>query len=93
MLHTLLENALTHNAYAQGAVFRLERTEAPGGRIIYRLRSPLEEPRSAAGQGRGHEYVRARLNEAFGDDWSFTTGPSGNEWVDVIEMPGSSTRD
>ena len=39
-LHTLLENALTHNSYPRGAVFRLERDTAPGGRIVYRLRSP-----------------------------------------------------
>jgi len=86
-LHTLLENALTHNSYPHGAVFRLERDTAPGGRIVYRLRSPLDAPRSASGRGQGHEYVRARLKEAFDDDWSFTSGPLGNEWIDTIEVP------
>jgi hypothetical protein len=96
IFHTLLENALTHNAYAGGAVFRLEAAEAANGRRVYRLRSPLErrdgERGSAVehgrgGEGRGHAYVKARLQEAFGNAWSFTAGPNGGEWLDTIETP------
>jgi hypothetical protein len=90
VFHTLIENALTHNQYARGAVFRLEIEPVTGDRIVYRLRSPLELSESGRGQGRGHEYIRARLDEAFRNDWSFSTGPSGSEWVDVIVMPARS---
>ncbi|WP_187775565.1 histidine kinase [Luteimonas suaedae] len=87
-LHTLLENALTHNAYAGGAVFTLEAAKSASRRRSYRLRSPLESrPRGRGRDGRGHAYVRARLQEAFGDDWSFVAGPEGTEWVDTIEIP------
>jgi LytS/YehU family sensor histidine kinase len=89
-LHTLLENALTHNAYAGGAVFTLETARSASGLRACRLRSPLEgrTRRSGCdGRGRGHAYVSARLQEAFGDDWSFVAGPEGAEWVDTIEMP------
>ncbi|NZA25557.1 histidine kinase [Luteimonas sp. SJ-92] len=87
-LHTLLENALTHNAYAGGAVFTLEAAESGGGRSSYRLRSPFEgRARGRRRDGRGHAYVRARLREAFGDDWSFAAAPEGVEWVDTIEIP------
>jgi hypothetical protein len=96
IFHTLLENALTHNAYAGGAVFRLEAADAANGRRVFRLRSPLERgegERGSAGEsgrggeGRGHAYVKARLQEAFGDAWSFTAAPNGGEWLDAIEMP------
>ena len=88
VIHTLLENALTHNRYTEGAVFQLVAVAAPSGRRAYRLHSPLAgastEGRS---DGRGHAYVRARLQEAFGNGWAFTAGPAGGEWIDAIEMP------
>lgn len=88
VIHTLLENALTHNRYTAGAAFRLEVVTAPSGRRAYRLRSPLAgASTSRRGDGRGHAYVRARLQEAFGNDWAFTPGPADGEWIDVIEMP------
>jgi LytS/YehU family sensor histidine kinase len=97
IFHTLIENALTHNAYAGGAVFGLEAAEAANGRRVYRLRSPLQRSDSERGsavergrrrgEGTGHAYVKARLQEAFGDAWSFTAGPDGGEWLDTIETP------
>lgn len=90
LLHTLIENALTHNAYANGAVFELEAARTASGRRIYRLRSPHEaRPRERHDEGRGHAYVKARLSEAFGEDWSFASGPEGGEWIDTIELPGA----
>jgi hypothetical protein len=88
VIHTLLENALTHNRYGDGAVFRLVAVAAPSGRRAYQLRSPLADSSAARrSDGSGHAYVRARLQEAFGDDWAFTAGPANGEWVDAIEMP------
>lgn len=88
IFHTLLENALTHNAYKYGAAFRLEAGTSARGRRVYRLRSPREErARTHNGEGKGQAYVRARLQEAFGEEWSFAAGPAGGEWVDTIEVP------
>lgn len=90
VVHTLVENALTHNRYTAGAVFRLETAAIGGGQRAYRLHSPLAEARAACrgGDGRGHAYVRARLQEAFGQAWAFSSGPAGGDWIDAIEMPG-----
>jgi hypothetical protein len=88
VVHTLIENALTHNRYTEGAVFRLASVAAPSGRRAYRLHSPVAGELSApSSDGRGHAYVRARLQEAFGNDWAFTSGPADGEWIDAIEMP------
>lgn len=87
-IHTLLENALTHNRYTSGAAFRLETADGASGRRAYRLHSPLAGERAPGrGDGRGHAYVRARLQEAFGNDWAFTSGAADDEWIDVIELP------
>jgi hypothetical protein len=88
VIHTLLENALTHNRYTEGAAFRLVTAEAPSGRRAYRLHSPLAGASTARdSDGRGHAYVRARLQEAFGSDWTFAAGPAGGEWIDALEVP------
>ena len=87
IFHTLLENALTHNQYAGGAVFTLEE-QISGENRVYRLRSPLcsgTEPASIGGTG--HSYIRARLKNAFGERWRFLSGAAEEQWVDTIEMP------
>jgi LytS/YehU family sensor histidine kinase len=89
IFHTLLENAITHNSYLGHTVFTLE-TSFIGKRTAYRLRSPLAGERGRrSGDGRGHSYVRARLEEAFGDDWLFSAGIVGDEWIDTLEMPAT----
>jgi LytS/YehU family sensor histidine kinase len=87
IFHTLIENAVTHNSYARGAELRLDASDSTNGRVTYQLRSPFERSTWAGGEGRGHAYVRARLQEAFGDRWSFTSGPDGADWVDTIDIP------
>ena len=88
VVHTLIENALTHNGYTDGAVFRLVAVAGVRGRRTCRLYSPRAATGTAGGgAGKGHAYVRARLREAFGDDWAFKSGPDDGEWVDEIEMP------
>jgi LytS/YehU family sensor histidine kinase len=87
ILHTLLENALTHNRYIARTVFELEESAAPNGRKVLRLRTPMTERRAGkVSSGTGHGYVRARLTEAFGKDWSFYSAARGNYWLDEIEI-------
>jgi hypothetical protein len=86
IIHTLLENALTHNHYTAGAVFTLsERTEKT--ERIYTLRSPLAGGVRAAGSGgTGHAYVRARLRAAFGERWRFESRAIDGEWRDIVAL-------
>lgn len=88
VLHTLIENALTHNRYVQGAAFTLD-ARREQGRWTYRLRSPRDQPDTAGpGNGTGHEYVCGRLHAAYGDAAQFRAGPlSIDTWEDVIIVP------
>lgn len=87
ILHTLMENALTHNRYSTRTVFELEESASPNGRKVLRLRTPMTERRAAkVSSGTGHGYVRARLTEAFGREWSFYSAAQGNYWLDEIEI-------
>jgi hypothetical protein len=89
IFHTLVENALTHNDYTDGAVFVLEEAMETSGRRTYRLHTPLSrDPAADVQPGKGHRYVQARLREVFGENWRFSSGRAGpREWLDAIEIP------
>ncbi len=88
IFHTLVENALTHNHYTDGAVFLLEEDDASPDRRIYRLRTPLMRTAATTSAGKGHRYIKARLRDVFGEHWRFSSGPhSTAEWLDSIEVP------
>jgi hypothetical protein len=91
LFHTLIENAFTHNAHADGAEFVLTEQAVPNGRRRYELRSPRTRTAAHGGVGKGHAYVRARLRHAFGDNWYFSSTPAVNsEWIDCVEIPGKT---
>jgi hypothetical protein len=87
IFHTLMENALTHNRYSTRTVFALEESTSSNGRKLFRLRTPMSErPATKPTSGTGHGYVRARLTEAFGKEWSFRSAADGDYWLDEIEI-------
>ena len=87
VLHTLVENAVTHNAYPPGPVtLTLREQRADGRRLV--LRAPLAgEPRGDGRDGGGLRYVRARLEEAFPGRWALSSGAEGGAWVTRIDLP------
>ncbi|NBC86905.1 MAG: hypothetical protein GVY25_12010 [Bacteroidetes bacterium] len=100
ILHTLLENGLTHNSYPAGhaAVFVLaeERLENPDRRR-YTLTTPPgtsappnTSPTNGAArnEGTGLRYVRTRLEEVAPGAWTLRSTPdAGGGWTTVIEVP------
>ncbi|MEL6614310.1 MAG: histidine kinase, partial [Bacteroidota bacterium] len=65
VLHTLVENAVTHNAYPPGHVQLTLRETRHEGRRRLTLRAPLAgAAREAPQEGGGLRYVRARLAES-----------------------------
>ncbi len=94
VLHTLLENALTHNRYRQPeTVFQLDASQHDGG-TRYRLATPLSEaelsePESSSDdkEGTGMRYVRARLAESFGRDVRLTSRADGDQWITEWTVP------
>lgn len=86
ILHTLLDNALTHNRYeSEEIVFAIEHRR-DGGRDIYVFDAPLgvETAHSEVSSGTGGRYIRSRLDEVFGSDWQFEDGPVDANWRTTI---------
>jgi hypothetical protein len=88
VLHTLIENAMSHNRYPRGATFVLD-AHREARSWTYRLHSPRDQPAAhRAGSGTGHDYVRGRLVAAYGSAAQFSCGPtSADTWTDVIIVP------
>ncbi|WP_164010174.1 sensor histidine kinase [Pyxidicoccus trucidator] len=87
VLHTLLENAFTHNRYTAPVTFRLQEGRA-GGRRRYTFSAPTGTRAAAGmGEGTGSRYLEARLNETFPGAWSLEAGPTEAGWTTVMEVP------
>ncbi|MEM1056632.1 MAG: histidine kinase [Bacteroidota bacterium] len=88
VLHTLVENAVTHNAYPPGHVQLTLRETRCEGRRRLTLRAPLAgAAREAPEEGGGLRYVRARLEESVDGPWSVRSEASGGAWVTDIDLP------
>jgi len=98
VLHTLVENALTHGGYRRGAVFTVRQQGTSDAAVLTfdapradaTDRTPTEAAHDAA-EGFGLTYVRARLRAAFGDHASLTYGPVGDGgWRTVLRLGGAA---
>ncbi|MEM7787528.1 MAG: histidine kinase [Bacteroidota bacterium] len=88
VLHTLVENAVTHNAYPPGPVTFTLREERADGRRRLTLRTPLAGAPAVAGpEGGGLRYVRARLGEVAPDRARLASGAEDGAWVTRIDLP------
>ena len=85
LFHTLVENGITHNEYAGGAVrFFLREDRLETGRR-YTFITPVDGGRSKEfEEGTGLRYVRARLEESFPERWSLSSGPIEDGWRTTI---------
>ena len=91
VLHTLLENAISHNRYDRDVVFTLT-AKREGRQRIYRLTTPLGRKKtgSAASSGSGQRYVESRLEEFAPGRWSLNGGESDGAWVTEITIPAEA---
>lgn len=87
-LHTLLENAITHNRYdGDRIIFRLQQRSDNGSRR-YVLDAPLAKRASReTSEGLGLRYVRARLEESYPNRWSLDASVVDDVWRTTIEVP------
>jgi len=87
IFHTLLENAFSHNNYAEQDVAFELRYEGGHGLARYTLKVPTSgDQASSMGTGAGTRYVRARLEEFCGNAFSFTSEQVGSHWMTTIEI-------
>jgi hypothetical protein len=88
VIHTLLENALTHNVYDDGPVrFVVHIKRTPAGHRL-RFRAPLGRgAMHDTGPGLGLGYVDARLEETYGPGHRAVSRREGGAWVTELEIP------
>lgn len=92
IFHTLVENAVTHGATAEGGVTELRFVQRRGDNgWTYVFTSPLDTSQVDGSaphpDGTGLQYIKARLSERYGDAWRFDHGPEGDVWRTVIQIP------
>jgi hypothetical protein len=89
IFHTLIENAITHNGYGEDDVVFTLREERRGSARRYVMDAPIRNrARSAAGNGLGLRYVKARLEESFPGRWHVESAPFAACWRTTIEVTG-----
>jgi LytS/YehU family sensor histidine kinase len=99
IFHTLVENALTHGG-ARAETTLILRARRDGASVHYTFDAPrgaqpaadppIEErpvEERPVEEKTGLRYVRARLRESFGGDWSLRHGPVQGLWRTEIAMP------
>ncbi len=87
VIHTLIENAVTHNTHQSGKViFTLREKRLDGHRRLV-LKIPLAEAGPASPkEGGGLRYVRARLEEAAPGQWHLQSTEIDGAWVTQIDI-------
>ncbi len=91
VFHTLVENAVTHGARTSATVVLRLTGARHGARIRYVFEAPLGgEPHAGREEGAGTRYIRARLHESFGTQWTFTAGAVEDVWRTELEIPARS---
>ncbi|MBI2381179.1 MAG: histidine kinase [Gammaproteobacteria bacterium] len=89
IIHTLIENAFSHNRLNRDATFRL-RLEGIAGGIRFRFEAPHDGGRSRQGAGIGLAYIRARLEENYDKRWRLHESVEDGCWRTDIELPGAA---
>ena len=97
ILHTLIENSLTHNRYtADITIFTLRQCHnLQDDSVELQLSVPISRygHQATEGTGTGLKYIRARLTESFQQQWQFEEQADGNFWVTKITIPKSENMD
>ena len=91
VLHTLVENGLTHGSLGSGITFRIQQY-SEGNQMVYRFSGPgsKEGKPQDSQEGIGHAYIRSRLLENYGEAASFTSGEDEQGgWTSIITIPVS----
>lgn len=94
IIHTLIENCLTHNRYnSDTTTFKLQQTDnLEGNTIELQLSSPISSNGhdKRMGTGTGLKYIRSRLTESFQNRWHFEEQAIGDFWISKICIPKSN---
>jgi len=90
VIHTLVENAVTHNAYPPGEITFMLKEFFEANRRHLVLETPfLGESKDRQSSGSGLRYVEARLQEIAPHEWKLSSGAENGMWVTHIELPAT----
>ncbi len=90
ILHTLLENGITHSLPLEGNSIRFK--------LIYEsntdykcytfltFATPLRQEIGTKKEGTGLKYIKARLTESYHDKWDFSSGPVDHGWKNTVKI-------
>ena len=90
ILHTLIENGVTHSVGSEHCIFDIEFTKKENGFSIrvfneHQMKTREENSRN----GLGTKYIKARLKESYEDKWDIVSQPVNSEgWETVITVIG-----
>jgi LytS/YehU family sensor histidine kinase len=91
-IHTLIENAISHNPYREGTIqFELKQIiDKTNINFIFkapRYAKKQDTQAHSATIGTGLKYIQARLEESFSGKWKFTEEHDDNFWTTTISLP------
>jgi len=88
IIHTLVENGLTHGYHGISDGYFLLTKENINDRCRYTLfnDSRVQPTKKKRGSGTGLSYIRSRLEESYRGEWSLLSYPVDGGWEAVIEF-------
>lgn len=89
ILHTIIENGITHSLPPGDAciIFRLTAIREKGYKE-FQLMAIAKNRKAvrARGGGTGFKYIKARLNESYGENWIFDSYAVEDGWLSTIKI-------
>lgn len=89
IIHTLLENGITHSEPLPGNtvkfVLRYFVSKESYGYLFETIAQNRQIVTERVG-GNGFKYIRARLTESYGTNWTFDSGKTESGWISTIKI-------
>ena len=90
ILHTLLENGITHSLPLEDNSVRFKLIYAFNDKYksytFLTYAKNVRESNTLKKEGTGIKYVKARLTESYTTKWDFTSSPTNNGWKSCIKI-------
>ena len=86
---TLLENSITHCLPSDKNEMRFKLiayTKANSQKYIFLTFGKVRNQQKNTSDGTGFKYIKARLVESYGDDWTFTSKATNEGWENTITI-------
>lgn len=88
-IHTLLENSITHCLPSDENTLRFKliaNTTKNTQKYTFLTFGKVRNGQKTTSDGTGFKYIKARLKESYGKDWSFTSEATNTGWKNTITI-------